>query len=147
MRITTRSRYGVRAMMELALREGAGRVQAQEIAAAQDISPGYLEHLLAALRKASLVRSVRGQHGGYELARAADQINLRQIVEALEGPIAPIECVDDSDWCDRADQCATRDVWCKVAAAVSDTLEDMSLGALCRRQRDLWEASPLMFRI
>lgn len=147
MRITTRSRYGVRAMMELALREGTGRVQAQEIAAAQDISPGYLEHLLAALRKASLVRSVRGQHGGYELARAAEQITLREIVEALEGPIAPLECVDDSASCERADRCATRDVWSKVAHAVSGTLEEMSLGALCCRQRELWEASPLMFRI
>jgi Rrf2 family protein len=134
-------------MMELALREGSGRVQAHEIASAQDISPGYLEHLLAALRKASLLRSVRGQHGGYELARPADKINLREVVEALEGPIAPVECVFDAATCDDAERCATRDVWCEVANAVSGTLEQVTLSGLCRRQRGLWEDSPLMFQI
>jgi len=134
-------------MMELALREGSGRVQAKQIAAAQDISPGYLEHLLAALRKAALVRSVRGQRGGYELARNPDEINLLDVVVALEGPVAPLECVDDMDACERAERCAARDVWCSVTDAVSSTLENMSLGDLCRRQRELWEESPLMFRI
>ena len=134
-------------MMELALREGAGRVQAQEIAGAQDISPGYLEHLLAALRKASLVRSVRGQHGGYELARPASDINMLEVVEALEGPVAPLECVDAAESCDRSERCAARYLWCSVSEAVASSLENITLGDLCRRQRELWEESPLMFRI
>jgi len=147
MRITTRSRYGVRAMMELARREGAGRVQAQVIADAQELSAGYLEHLLAALRKASLVRSVRGQHGGYELARAPDEISLLEIVDALEGPVGLVECVDNAEVCERADRCATRDVWRKVGEAVAKTLTGITLGDVCRRQRELVEQSPLMFRI
>ena len=90
-RISTKGRYGTRLMLELALNYGNGTMLLKEVAQSQDISVGYLEQIIPNLKAAGLINSSRGAHGGYELARPPEEINLKEIVEALEGPLSLIE--------------------------------------------------------
>jgi len=122
-------------MLELALREGQGPVQLHQIAEAQDISPKYLEQLAASLRNAQLVRSERGPAGGYELDRAAAEITALDIVHAVEGPLALLECVGRSDACSRSDTCAARGLWGRVSSAMEEALRGTTLSDLREAQR------------
>jgi Rrf2 family protein len=133
-RLSTKGRYGVRAMIELAEKYGQGPVLVRSIAERQEISSKYLHALLAALKSAKLVRSVRGSGGGYSLARAPAEIRLDEILVALEGPLSIVDCVLDAKTCDRACRCATRDVWTEVSTAIEDTLSRISLEDLLARQ-------------
>src|SRR5919199_5328561 len=112
MRLTMRSDYGGHAVIELARRFGQGPVQCAEIAASQQIPEAYLDQLLGSLRRCGIVRSVRGPHGGHELARDPGTITLGEIVTALEGPVVPQEFVHpsdaDDDW---SAACAVRTAW------------------------------------
>ena len=92
-RPSTRARYALRAMIELALHEGAGPLLLRQVAAAQHISPKYLEQLTMPLRRTGLLQAERGPQGGYELARPADEITAREIVEAVEGPLHLLDCL------------------------------------------------------
>src|SRR5919201_1600088 len=98
-KLSMRSDYGARAMIDLALRYGEGPVQSADIAARQGIPEAYLEQLLTALRKAGLVRSTRGPHGGHELARPPAEIRFAEVIAALEGPLVPLDCLNDADAC------------------------------------------------
>ena len=95
MKLSTRGRYGVRAMLELAMQAGNGPVPLRDLASKQEISAKYLEQLLIPLKGAGLVKSVRGARGGYMLATSPEKVNLYDIVRSLEGPLAPVECVQD----------------------------------------------------
>ena len=147
MKLSTKARYGVRAMLTLALDYGKGAVPLRSVASRQDVSVKYLEHLMAALRSAGLVRSVRGTHGGYCLARPPGQVDLREVVRALEGSIAPVDCVDDPGVCDRSDGCAARDVWKRMEQAVSDVLCSTTLEDLVRNQAECDRPGPAMYQI
>ena len=127
MKLSTRTRYAVRAMIELAQNEASRPLQLKVIATRQDISIKYLEQLMAVLRSAGLIRSVRGSRGGYVLSRAANQIRLSDILNCLEGPVTTVECVEDSDRCVRAAECAARQVWMKVQQAIDDVLQSITL--------------------
>ncbi|HUV62309.1 MAG TPA: Rrf2 family transcriptional regulator [Sedimentisphaerales bacterium] len=127
MKLSTRTRYAVRAMIELAQNEANRPLQLKIIAKRQDISIKYLEQLMAVLRSAGLIRSVRGSRGGYTLARAANQIGLSDILHCLEGAITTVECVEDGDRCARAAECAARQVWMKVQQAIDDVLQSITL--------------------
>ncbi len=135
MKLSTRTRYGIRAVIELAEHTGNGPLQLKIIARRQGISVKYLEQLIAVLRTAGLVRSIRGAKGGYVLAKPADQIRLIQIVHCLEGPVMTAECVDDEEYCDRAADCAARGVWAQVQQAVENVLESITLQDLVDRTR------------
>lgn len=147
MKLSTKARYGVRAMLTLALDYGKGAVPLRSVASRQAVSEKYLEHLMAVLKSAGLVRSVRGTHGGYCLARPPDQVDLREIVRTLEGSIAPVDCVDDPGLCDRADGCAARDVWKRMEQAISDVLGSTTLQDLVRHQAECERPSAATYQI
>lgn len=134
MKISTRGRYGVRAMYDLATQYGEGPVPLKGIAERQGISEHYLEQLIAPLRKAGLVKSLRGVSGGYELARAPDRITVGDIIRVLEGPIAPVDCVNEDEsqsaTCEHPDGCITRRIWAKVRDSISEVLDSISLADL-----------------
>ena len=130
MTLSTRTRYGMRAIIELAQHEGKRPLQLKIIAERQDISVKYLEQLMSLLRSAGFVRSVRGSKGGYVLARAADQIKLSEVFRCLEGPVTTAECTDDESFCGRSADCAARKVWVRVEAAIQDVLGSISLSDL-----------------
>lgn len=133
MKLGTKTCYAARAMVDLALNYEKGVVSVRAIAARQQLSPKYLETLLASLRAAGLVRSVRGARGGHTLTRHPDQINLRQIYNVFEGTQGFVECTTSPELCDRIDDCVTRDIWAQMYAACMETLESTTLEELARR--------------
>lgn len=136
MKITTKGRYGARVMLDLALRDSEAPTPLRKLAGAQDISAKYLEQILLPLMSAGLVKSVRGARGGYLLARPADQIHLYDIVRSLEGPLAPVECVLDAEYCDRVGGCVVHLVWGEMEGILVDFLSGLSLADLAARQKD-----------
>jgi len=147
MKISTKTRYGARAMLELALRFEEGLISTRRIAASQEVSRKYLEHLLALLRSASLVRSVRGAQGGHALTRHPSQINLREVWDALEGPESFVACVACPEVCDSTETCATREMWAQMYAACMGLLESTTLEDLARRARNKQGAQDTMYYI
>ena len=135
---STRSEYGVRVMVELARRGGDTPVALAEIAEHERLPLAYLEHLVARLRRAGLIESRRGAHGGYLLAREPEEITMAEVVEALEGAIAPVECItaapDGTLQCsleaDARHVCTTKVLWGRVRGAIVDTLEQTTLAEL-----------------
>lgn len=127
MKISTRTRYGMRAILELALAYGAGPLQIKTIAERQNISIKYLEQLIAIVKTAGIVRSIRGPHGGYLLARPPQDIRLSDIFRALEGAVFTVECVENKDACEQYADCVTRRLWCEVNDAILNVLESKTL--------------------
>ena len=125
----------MRVMLELALRAGEGPVPVEEIAARQGISAHYIHLLVPVLRRAGLVRAVRGPKGGCLLSRPPSEITLLEAVEAAEGKIAPVECLVDEGFCGKAGGCAAREVWSEVSAAVEGVLGGKTLEDLAARQK------------
>lgn len=158
MMFSTKAEYGVRVMVELARRAdaegaGGGPISLAEIAEHDGMPLAYLEHLVARLRKAGLVDSRRGSRGGYLLARSPAEITMAEVVEALEGSIAPIECIsqaaDGSIVCSRESDpghvCPTKLLWTRVRGAIVRTLQDTTLADLVLERRpslDLASVSP-----
>jgi len=137
LRLSTKARYALRAMIELALREGEGSVQLREIADAQRLSPKYLEQLVIPLRHAGLVHTERGPSGGYSLALPADEITALDVVRAVEGPLDLLDCVGRATICERSSSCAARELWRDLSAAVGEVLGKRSLADLASCQRTL----------
>jgi len=135
MRLSTKGRYGVRALVDIALNCDGGPVLLRDIAKRQGISAQYLEHLVAPLIRAGILRSIRGAKGGIVLAKPPEEISLSRVIEVLEGSVAPVECVDNPGLCARSDECATRDVWSDIKAAIMGVLESLTLKDLMDRQK------------
>ncbi len=127
MRVSTRGRYGLRAMFELARGFGEGPLLMSDIAERQGLSRKHLHALLTYLKSAGLVRSVRGPGGGFVLTRSPDQIRLSEVLRALEGPLSLVDCVADRRSCDRANRCAARGVWQKLSGAIEEVLDGVTL--------------------
>ena len=123
-------------MVDLAQNFGQGPVLVRSIAERQEISSKYLHALLATLKSAKLVRSIRGSGGGYTLARPPAEIRLNEIVEALEGPFAVVDCVLDEDLCSRRPFCATRDIWKDLSETLESKLSAITLDVLLLNQQD-----------
>jgi Rrf2 family protein len=134
MKISTRARYGTRAMLELALRSGNGTVMVRNIAERQKISARYLEQLMVSLKVAGLVRSSRGTHGGFTLAKPPSEITLLDIVETMDGSVAPVGCVDEPDFYSRVPVCAAHDVWFDVKKSIEKSLSSVTLQDLVNKQ-------------
>ncbi len=130
MRLSTKSRYAIRALLDLAIYAEEGPVLVREIAEREDISVRYLEQLLLPLKAANLVRATRGANGGFMLAKKPAEINLREVIQITEGTTAFTECADDSALCPRSDTCLLLDVWKEVTQAANQVLESTSLEAL-----------------
>ncbi len=127
MRMTTRSRYGTRMMLDIAFHGQNGPVRINEIARRQNLSVKYLEKLVRELKAAGLVNSKRGPKGGHSLSRPASEINIGEIVRVLEGGTALVDCGVPGEQCERAGNCPTRDVWVQAANAMYDVLTQMTL--------------------
>ncbi|TKJ45443.1 Rrf2 family transcriptional regulator [Candidatus Aerophobetes bacterium Ae_b3a] len=147
MRLSTKGRYGARAMLDLALNSGKGPVLLRDIAKRQEVSEKYLEHSITTLRKAGLVRSIRGARGGYVLAKLPSQIRLSEIMEVLEGSMAPVECVDDPQVCQRAQLCVTRDIWAEMKEAIDNILESITLQDMVERQNRKRNSKAIVYDI
>ena len=132
MKLSTKGRYGVKSMLDLALHNGDGPVALKSIAERQDISENYLEQLFATLRKAGHVNSIRGAQGGYILAHDPKSITIGSILRALEGSLAPVECVveDDPIKCSKSNSCVTKIVWEKIRDKVNEAVDSVTLSDL-----------------
>lgn len=127
MKISTRTRYGMRAILELALAYNSGPLQIKVIADRQKISNKYLEQLVGIIKTAGLVRSLRGPHGGYVLAKPPQDIKLSEIVKTLEGPVFTVECVNNEQACEMYADCVTRRLWTEINDAILNVLENKTL--------------------
>jgi Rrf2 family transcriptional regulator, cysteine metabolism repressor len=126
--LSTKGRYGLKMMYEFALNYGTGPMSLKEVAQKQQLSETYLEQLIAHLKKAGLVTSVRGAQGGYELIRKPEEITVGEIIRVLEGPLAPSECVvDDEPECSKAEYCVTRLLWEKIMESINNVIDSITL--------------------
>ena len=133
MKISTKGRYGLRAMYDLAYHHSDAPIPLKTIAQRQDISEQYLEQLMLSLRKAGLIIGIRGALGGYTLAKAPTDITVGDVLRALEGPIGLVDCALEANAtsCKRSDVCITRPVWEKIRDSVIQTVDSMTLQDLC----------------
>ena len=136
MRISTKGRYGLRALIDIAACAQDGRVTLKSVAARQGLSENYLEQIIATLKKAGFVKSVRGAGGGYSLNCDPADISVANVLRALEGPLYPVECLSDDDKtaCGSVDcdSCVTRPLWEKIYASLNHILESVSLEDLLK---------------
>ncbi|MFQ5743269.1 MAG: RrF2 family transcriptional regulator [Acidobacteriota bacterium] len=138
MLLSSRARYGVRAMFQLATHWGEGPVSLSTVAREQDLSLAYLEQLLGVLRRCGLVASVRGRHGGYQLSREPSRVSVGEIIRALEGPVFVSACADpdpDFEECGRGEFCVSRLLWMRVHRKIEEAFDSTSLGDLCQAAR------------
>ena len=129
MRLSTRSRYGLRAAIMIARRQDAFTTS-ELIASEEEVSKKYLDAILGDLREGGILEAVRGVRGGYSLARSPSEISAAEVVEALEGTIALVSCVEEASKCERASRCPTRRVWCVASQAVREVLSKLMLAEL-----------------
>lgn len=132
MKLSTRGRYGARALVELAKHDGQGPLPLKEIAEHQQIPLKYLEQIAMALKRAKLIKSVRGPTGGYTLARPPDKIHLLEIIETLEGSLSYVNCVRDPSTCERVESCAFNDLWKRISKETSKILRSVTLADMVR---------------
>ena len=147
MKLSTKGRYATRALLDLALNQGEGPVLLKDIAQRQQISLSYLEHLVTPLIAGGLVRSTRGARGGVSLARPPEEIRLSEVIQLLEGSIAPVECVNNPGICTRSESCVTRDIWGELKKAINGVLESTTLQDLVERQKRKGQMKETMYHI
>lgn len=141
MKLSTRGRYGTRVLLDLAFRDGEGPVPLKDIAQRQQISLLYLEHLIAPLIAAGMIKSMRGARGGIWLAKLPHEIKLSEVIGLLEGSMAPVACVNDPKACPRSDSCVTRYIWIEMKEAMDGVLESKTLQDLVDMQKRRWTAN------
>lgn len=137
MKLSTRTRYGIRAMLELAENYGKGPLQLKTIAQNQEISVKYLEQLMTVLKAAGFVKSVRGSKGGHVLAKPPSQITVSECFDCLEGPVITTECVYDINSCLRSSDCVARLLWTDVQNAIRSILESTTFQDLLKKKHSL----------
>lgn len=145
MKLSTKGKYGLRAFIDLAVCGEERPVSLNTIAERQEISISYLEQLMAKLKKAGLVKSVRGVNGGYTVAKPVDEISVGEVLRALEGDLIPVECagIDSNQQCSSSSQCVSKIVWKKINDSINDTVDKIYIGELVRSSHEMrcetWE--------
>lgn len=145
MKLSTKGKYGLRAFIDLAVCGEERPVSLNTIAERQEISISYLEQLMAKLKKAGLVKSVRGVNGGYTVAKPVDEISVGEVLRALEGDLIPVECagINSSQQCSGSSQCVSKIVWKKINDSINDTVDNIYIGELVRSSHEMrcetWE--------
>lgn len=134
--LSTKGRYTLRLMLNIACHPSAQPVSLREVAAGEDISVKYLEQLASALHKAGLLRSERGAGGGYLLTRAPEHYTVLEILRVVEKDMIPAECVRPGNQCQRSSRCVTQDVWKDMARAIDEVLERWTLADLLSRYNE-----------
>lgn len=139
MKLSTKGRYGLRAMIDLARYSEEEPVSISSIAARQDISERYLEQLVGLLKRAGLVRSIRGATGGYVLTRSTGEISVGDVLRALEGSLEPVKCAAfySEEGCTASDGCVTKYVWQKINESINETVDHMMLDELVMESRKM----------
>lgn len=135
MKLTTRATYSTRAMLDLAIHFNDGPILIKDISKRQEVSEQYLEQLFIPLRVAKLVRGTRGAHGGFSLTKPPSEIRFSEIIEATEGSIAPIECIEDCSVCPHSNECVICDIWTEVKRAMDKILGSVTLQDLVEQQK------------
>jgi Rrf2 family cysteine metabolism transcriptional repressor len=135
MRLSTKCRYGLRAVVDIACRYGTSPAKRKDIARKQGLSSSYLENILLILRNHKIVETTRGVNGGYVLCRTPSNITVYEIINALEGPLSLTECVEKPMSCNRTSSCATRYVWCELAGAMQSVLLKITLQDLIDHEK------------
>jgi Rrf2 family protein len=144
MRISTKIRYGTRAMLQLAFHYGEGPIDLKEIAKKEDISLKYLEQVIIPLRTAGLIKSTRGSKGGYSLAKPPSKICLSDLIEVLDGPIDLVECLKDPKGCSKSPSCVTRDIWKEASDAIHKVFSAITIAEMVNREKEReGKASPM----
>ena len=138
MKLSTKGRYGLKAMFELSLSHNKGPISIKTIANKQNIPEQYLEQIFSKLKKAELIKSVRGAQGGYLLSRRASEITVYDVLIVLEGPVSISDCLVDEDSCENSGICVTKLVWAKIRDAIEDVMKSISL---CDMVNDYNEAN------
>jgi Rrf2 family transcriptional regulator, cysteine metabolism repressor len=144
MKLSTRTRYGIRAAVELAEHFGGEPVQLKLISKDQEISIKYLEQIMSLLKSAGIVTSSRGAKGGYLLAKPPNQITLSECFNCLEGHVVTVECVENTDYCNKTRNCIAREVWVEVEKAVMDVLKSITLQDMVEKSK---KNKPLVYQI
>lgn len=139
--VSTKAQYGMRALIEVAV-GGDRPTSLKTVAERQNLSYQYLEQIFAVLRRAEIVESVRGARGGYRIARDPTEVTALEVVEVLEGSVAPVDCIDDADACGRTGACSTEPLWRDVDAAVRSVLGGTTLADLMA-ERSFLNIEPL----
>ena len=127
MKLSTKGRYGLRAAVDLALFAKDEPISINTIAAREGLSESYLEQLFAKLKKAGIVKSIRGMNGGYQLARTPDSISVGDVLRALEGDMAVVDCPDNESECAKFGSCVTKYVWKRINNSINETMDAMTL--------------------
>ena len=136
MKISTKGRYALRMMIDLALNEENGYVPIKEIARRQEISDKYLEQIISVLNRAGYVKSTRGAGGGYKLTKKPEEYTVGMIMRLTEGSLAPVACLEDEEnTCPRAEQCVTLGVWEKLYSAINDVVDNITLEDLVEQTK------------
>ena len=147
MKLSTKGRYGVRLMLDLAAHYGEGPVLLREISRREDISEKYLWHLINPLKSAGLIHATRGAHGGYTLVKAPSEITVKDIFEVVEGPICLVDCIENPATCKRSDFCIARDLWGDASKALAESLEKTTLASLVKKQKDKKQRKTVNYEI
>jgi len=147
MKLSTRGRYGTRAMLDLAMHDGANSVLLKDIAKRQAISQRYLENIMRLLVSSGLAASVQGRNGGFSLAKKPSDIKLSQIIQVVEGSISPVFCVDNPKLCKRKSDCVIYDIWSKLKGAMFDVLDSITLEDMVKMQKDKIIESQITYHI
>jgi Rrf2 family transcriptional regulator, cysteine metabolism repressor len=148
MKISTKGRYGLRAMLDLATHGTEGKpVYLSDVAKREGLSEKYLEHIFGTLHKAGLVKALRGRKGGYLLTKLPDEITLKEIITVLEGPCNLVDCVTDVKSCPKMETCVTREVWSLLGNKIEEVLTGFTLAALAERQTQKTQHNMPMYHI
>ena len=139
MKISTKGRYALRLMLDLAVNYTGEYISIKSIAARQEISEKYLEQIITHLNRAGYVKSVRGAQGGYMLSRDPSEYTVGMILRLLEGSLAPVSCLDEEENCERISNCVTMEIWEKIQQAVEDVVDNITLADLVTRYQEKTE--------
>ncbi len=135
MKLSTKCRYGARAIVEIAKNDHNGPVKRKDIVKNQEISDSYLENILITLKNGGIINAIRGASGGYTLRRPASEITLLEVVNILEGSLAPVECIDTPAICNRTEMCSTRGVWKQLKIAKEEVLRNVNIQQLVENEK------------
>ncbi|MCM8809454.1 MAG: Rrf2 family transcriptional regulator [Candidatus Omnitrophica bacterium] len=135
MKFSTRTRYGLRALIDLGVYYQGKPVLVKEIAKRQNLSERYLEHIMLALKKSGILRSIKGGKGGYMFLKEPSEIKISEIIEILEGSLSPVECVEKKEICKKSEYCVARELWCEIKSEILKYLEGITLKQLIERQK------------
>ena len=148
MKLSTKSRYSTRAMLDLSLHYGEGPQVLRDVAKRQEISVRYLENIMVLLAAGGLVKSVRGKRGGFQLAMPPEEIRLSNVIKVTEGSLAPVDCVDDPESCGRSAACVSCNIWTKLRDSIEAFLDSVSLADMRDMHRErIDELNSLMYYI